>query len=107
MSRTFTSGPAVPPAEPFASPPEIVHLPKLPSPPPVSEDPESVRLLMSGCPITVRTLAALLQDIVSTDPLVGDFTVDADGCDCIEPAFGIRVDLKRGTVLVARKGWDR
>lgn len=108
MERTFHSGPAVAPDGPFEDPPVIPERkPHTPSPGPAPAEPESIRLLMSGQQITVATLSALLQDIIATDPRTAEFLVEADGCDCVGEALGIRVDLKRGVVLVARAGWDR
>lgn len=108
MERTFHSGQAVAPDGPLEDPPVIPERqPHTTSPGPAPAEPESIRLLMSGQQITVTTLSALLQDIVAADPRAADFVVEADGCDCVGEAFGIRVDQKRGVVLVARAGWDR
>lgn len=106
MTRTFESGPAIAPDGPLQDPPATIEHPTYVPPPRAPEEPEQIRLLMSGRQITVETLIALLQDAVSGDRRVAKFVVESDGCDCTGEAHGIRVDLKRGQVLIARKGWE-
>jgi len=40
--------------------------------------------------MTVRELITKLDLIILQDPTIADLEVDADGCDCIEPAVDVR-----------------
>lgn len=110
MTRTFESGPAVPPEGPLADPPEIrerVGAPISPCTTPHSASAIEPVLLMNTQQITVSQLLSMLLGAVDADPAIGNYTVEADGCDCVGPAFGIRIDAASGEVLVAREGWTR
>lgn len=107
MTRTFESGPAVLPDGPLADPPETIEHRPAHIQPSAPEEPEQIRLMVSGKQITVAVLANLLQEAIAGCPRVADFAVEAEGCDCVGEAVGIRVDFKLGIVLVARNGWQR
>jgi hypothetical protein len=107
MTRTFESGPAIAPEGPLQDPPKTIeHRPRVIEPRP-AEEPERIRLVVGEQQITVETLITLLHQAIEDDSRVAKFVVEADGCDCVGEAVGIRIDLKRGEVLVARKGWKK
>jgi hypothetical protein len=104
-TRQFESGPSVLPSEPFAEPPAIVQRSHAPAPAITGRDPVLPRIaMMDAKPLSVQRLIALLLQAVADRPEVGQFVVEADGCDCVGDAFGIFVDVSGQGVLIAREG---
>lgn len=105
MTRTFESGPAVLPDGPLADPPEIPERqPSPPSPRPTESPlPDPVQLV-SDKQITVSQLVSMLLGALDADPSIGDYLVESEGCDCVGPAVGVKIDQHSREVLVVRGG---
>lgn len=52
--------------------------------------------------MTVREMMAKLSAMIAVDPSVADMEVDSDGCDCIDSAEDVRIQIGTRRILVDR-----